>query len=51
MLLASSAVNYLMLGVQGFETLTRIVDDIEGYELEYGDLDDAVAWFERLAGN
>ena len=46
--IAGSSVNYTMFGAQGFTILTEIMDTLSCYELEYGDLNEAAAWFEGL---
>jgi HprK-related kinase A len=48
MRVAESSVNYSILGVKGFHILSRMIDDVEGYELEYSDLEEAVNWFDSL---
>jgi hypothetical protein len=48
--LAENALNYTVRGLAGFEQLTRVVDRADSYALEYSDLDEALAFFERLAG-
>jgi len=45
--LADQSFNYNYLGVRGFETIADLARRVEGYELEYSDLDDALP---RLAG-
>jgi HprK-related kinase A len=45
--LADQSFNYNYLGVRGFHTIVELARRVEGYELEYGDLDDALP---RLAG-
>ena len=47
--LAQNALNYAVRGVAGFEQLTRVVDRADCYAFEYSDLDEALAFFERLA--
>lgn len=49
MRVAESSVNYSILGDQGFHILSRMIDDIDGYEFEYSDLEEAVNWFDSLA--
>ncbi|MHC4134097.1 MAG: HprK-related kinase A [Planctomycetota bacterium] len=49
MRVADNAVNYGIQGEQGFETVTRLIDRSACYEFEYGDLEEAVAAFARLA--
>lgn len=48
MRVADSAVNYSILGTQGFETLSRVMDGVDSYEFEYSDLHEAIAWFDAL---
>jgi hypothetical protein len=48
MQIAASAVNYTLLGAQAFNSLAQIVDTLNSYELEYSDLNQAVAWFNEL---
>ncbi len=50
MRVAGNSFNYSLLGRRGFDALGRVVDGSAGYALEYGRLDDALALFERLAG-
>ncbi len=50
MRVAGNSFNYSLLGRRGFDALGRVVDASAGYALEYGRLDDALALFERLAG-
>jgi HprK-related kinase A len=45
--LADQSFNYNYLGVRGFEAITNLARRVEGYELEYSDLDDVLP---RLAG-
>ena len=45
--LADQSFNYNYLGVRGFDTIVGLVRRVEGYELEYSDLDDVLP---RLAG-
>jgi HprK-related kinase A len=45
--LADQSFNYNYLGVRGFEAIASLARRVEGYELEYGDLDDVLL---RLAG-
>ena len=49
MKLAGSSVNYMLHGAAGFKLLTKIVDGLESFALEYSDLDGAIAWFDHLA--
>ncbi len=48
MLLAENSFNYSIHGVRGFELLASVVDDCQGFELQYGDLADAVATLTAL---
>jgi HprK-related kinase A len=50
MQIADSAFNYHLHGRNGFDVLTQIVASCECYELAYGDLDEAVELFDKLAG-
>jgi HprK-related kinase A len=45
---ADSSVNYSILGVDGFKTLSRAIDDADSYNFEYSDLDEAIGWFDSL---
>ena len=47
-LAAYHSFNYSLLGLTGFETLTRLVDACACYDFRYSDLDQAVAVFEGL---
>ena len=49
MQLADSAFNYNLHGRQGFETLAQVIDAAECYEFAYGDLEEAVKLYDRLA--
>jgi HprK-related kinase A len=46
--IAGSSVNYTLFGAQGFTMLSEIMDGLSCYEFEYGDLSEAVAWFDKL---
>lgn len=48
MRVAGMAFNYSLLGLKGFQTLTRLVDTCACYDFCYSDLDQAVAVFEEL---
>jgi len=48
MRLSSGLVNYAVLGSQGFEALTRLIDRTNSFNFTYSDLDEAVAWFNEL---
>jgi hypothetical protein len=49
MVLADQAFNYDLHGRRGFELLGDVVGGCDCFELEYGDLGDAVRLFDRLA--
>lgn len=49
MQLIENAFNYDIFGAEGFELLGSVVDRSECFSFEYGDLDEAVALFDRLA--
>lgn len=48
MRVAESSVNYPILGAQGFELLSNVIDMTDCWEFIYGDLNAAVAWFDGL---
>jgi HprK-related kinase A len=48
--LAENAFNYSLLGAQGFSSAARLVEAAPAYDFSYSALDDAVAVFDRLAG-
>lgn len=48
--LADNAMNYHVMGSRGFDAVSRLVDRCSNYRFEYSRLDDAIAIFERLAG-
>ncbi|HXV24710.1 MAG TPA: HprK-related kinase A [Alphaproteobacteria bacterium] len=48
LLVAENALNYGVLGRVGFETLTRLIDNADGYRLQYGNLEAAVDEVEKL---
>lgn len=48
MRVADNAFNYSLLGVPGFETMSRLIDHCQCYDFSYSDLDDAVATFAAL---
>lgn len=50
MQVASNAMNYHVLGLAGFEAVGRLIDRSRHYSFSYSRLDDAIACFERLAG-
>jgi len=47
--LASNSFNHHVHGRAGFRALASLVDDCGCHDLEYGHLDEAIAWFDRLA--
>ncbi len=47
--IADNAMNYHILGEQGFEAVGRMVDSCQSFGFEYSRLDDAIAVFDRLA--
>jgi len=48
MRVAESSVNYSILGVKGFHVLSHMIAIVDGYEFEYSNLEEAVAWFDSL---
>ena len=48
MKLCGNSFNYKVLGADGFETVGRIVEESDCLSFTYGDLTDAITWFERL---
>ena len=46
--LGRNSFNYMVLGRQGFEALSRVVDASDCYDFQYSHLDDAVAVFDDL---
>lgn len=50
MRLVDNAFNYSILGRLGFQTMSRMVDDIEGFSAEYDDLDDIIRALDRWVG-
>ncbi len=46
--IADNAFNYSLLGVKGFETLTRFVDASQCYDFTYSSLEDAIETFSTL---
>ena len=46
--LGRNSFNYMVLGRQGFEALSRVVDASDCYDFQYSQLDDAVAVFDGL---
>jgi hypothetical protein len=51
MLMAGSAVNYMMHGADGFRLLTGMIDGMDAFELEYSNLTEAIQWFDSLASS
>ncbi|MBT0963928.1 HprK-related kinase A [Denitromonas iodatirespirans] len=47
--LADNAMNYHILGEQGFHAIGRLIDDCPSYRFTYSHLDDAIATFDALA--
>ena len=45
---AASSFNYTVLGLEGFEVLSKVIDIADCYDLEYTNLDDAIVWFDSL---
>ena len=45
---AASSFNYTVLGLEGFEVLSKVIDIADCYEFEYTNLDDAIMWFDSL---
>jgi hypothetical protein len=48
--LVENAFNYDIFGAEGFELLGSVIDRCACYSFEYGSLPEAVALFDRLAG-
>jgi len=48
MRLSSGLVNYPVLGAQGFEALTQLIDRTDCFNFTYSNLDEAIAWFGAL---
>ncbi|WP_372656750.1 HprK-related kinase A [Hydrogenophaga sp.] len=46
--LASNSFNHHVHGRSGFEALTRLIDQCDCYDFAYGQLADALAWFDAL---
>lgn len=46
--LASNSFNHHVHGREGFDALANLVDRCACYDLSYGDLDEALAWFDAL---
>jgi hypothetical protein len=51
MKLCGNSFNYEVLGVEGFETVGRIVEKSECHSFVYGDLREAIAWFDGLTAS
>lgn len=49
MKIADNSFNYSMLGLRGFETVTKLVDRCDCYEFNYSNLDDAIDIFHTLS--
>ena len=49
MRVADNAFNYFVLGPDGFDSLARLVEECQGHEFCYSELDEAVAVFDALA--
>ncbi len=49
MTIAADAFNYSLLGATGYETLANVVDACHCFNLQYSQLDDAIAVFDQLA--
>jgi HprK-related kinase A len=47
--LGRNSFNYMVLGLKGFEALSRVIDASDCYDFEYSELDDAVSVFDKLA--
>jgi hypothetical protein len=47
--LASNSFNHHVHGRDGFQALAALVDGCGCHDLQYGHLDEAIAWFEALA--
>jgi HprK-related kinase A len=50
MRVAENAFNYFVLGPDGFDCLAGLVDECEGHEFRYSNLDEAIALFDAMAG-
>lgn len=48
--IADNAMNYHVLGKKGFAAVSALVDRCDHFGFEYGDLDEAIGCFDRLAG-
>jgi HprK-related kinase A len=47
--LGRNSFNYMVLGLKGFEVLSKVIDASDCYDFQYSQLDDAVAAFDALA--
>jgi HprK-related kinase A len=47
--LGRNSFNYMVLGLEGFTALSRVIDSSDCYDFSYSQLDDAVAVFDKLA--
>ncbi|HEY8907007.1 MAG TPA: HprK-related kinase A [Rhodoferax sp.] len=47
--LGRNSFNYMVLGLAGFEALTKVIDASDCYDFQYSQLDDAVEVFDELA--
>lgn len=45
---AASSFNYTVLGMKGFDVLSKLIDITDCYEFEYNNLGNAIAWFDSL---
>ncbi|SDO11870.1 HprK-related kinase A [Rhodoferax sp. OV413] len=46
--LGRNAFNYMVLGLKGFEVLSKVIDESDCYDFHYSQLDDAVLAFDEL---
>lgn len=46
--LGRNSFNYMVLGLKGFETLSKVIDASDCYDFEYSRLEDAVSVFDEL---
>ena len=49
--LGRNAFNYSLLGLEGFNALAAVVTNCDCFDFSYGQLDDAIAVFDRLAAS
>lgn len=47
--IADNAMNYHVLGINGFNAVGQLVDRCQHFSFQYGNLDEAIARFDRLA--